>query len=176
MKKNKIIIIFSSLAAFVLIECFLILPLQISKLKNTSKDLTQLSSKLENLKEDMKNKEKFIEEKDSFQKKLRNIQGRFLPKEAASIIMSEINNLSKDMDLDILSVKPQDLEEISKTKKATFYYLPVGLKMFANYHRLGVFLNRLENLGLALRVKELEITGEFPDIKVYLVICGTVKE
>ena len=176
MKKNKLAIIFAGLALAILIDCFFVLPSQISNSRNITKELKEIRLKLSELDSDIENKDNFVAEKQAVEAKLADLQGRFLSRDDSTLIMSEINRLAKQANLEVLSFKPRTLEEISRRGNITFYYLPVNLDLKTGYHRIGEFLNKLEKLDFSLELRELKIKGEFPDTKVYLQICGVVRE
>ena len=164
------------MAVFILVDCILFLPFQASNLKNMHKKLTKIKSDLDSLEKDIKHKEEFIKEGQSLEKKLRDIQTRFLSKDDTALIISEINRISKDIGLDIANIKPQPLQEISKKGDSSFYYLPVDLRLNTGFHMLGGFLNRVEQLDFSLKLTQLEIKGEYPDLTVSMQICGIVRE
>ena len=176
MRKNKLAIIFGGLAIAILIDCFFVLPSQISNSRSITKQLKEVRSKLSDLDKDISNKGNFEAEKQAIEAKLADLQGRFLSRDDSTLIMSEINRLAKQANLEVLSFRPRALEEISKRGHITFYYLPVDLDLKTSYHRVGEFLNKLEALDFSLELRELNIKGEFPDTQVHIQICGVVRE
>ena len=188
MRKNKSIIIFSILAVFILTDLCFFLPMQLSKARKINRRSLELREKIDSLNKDLQNKQGYINQNQSLERKLRDIQVKFLAKDDAAVIISKINRISKDMSLDVTSIKPQSLQEISKkttTKKKkkkqekqgiSFYYLPVDLRFNSGYHVLGEFINRLERLDFSLELNQLSITDEVPFTVVNMRICGIVKE
>jgi len=90
--------------------------------------------------------------------------------------MAKIDEISREMGLDISLLRPQSLKEIKKTPKGRFCSLPIVLSLNTGYHKLAQFLNKLEKLDFYLEVKKLEIKGDFPDTKVEMLLWGIVRE
>ncbi|MFC1514872.1 type 4a pilus biogenesis protein PilO [Candidatus Omnitrophota bacterium] len=176
MAKNKTAIIFIGLAVAILIDCFFILPSQISNSRNIRVQLKEIREKLGALDKDIQNKGNYEAEKQAVEAKLADLQGRFLSKDDSTLIMSEINRLAKQANLEVIRFRPGKLEEISRRGHINFYYLPVDLRLKTSYHRMGAFLNKLEKLDFSLELKQLRIEGDFPDLQVSLQICGVVRE
>lgn len=173
---NKKLILFIGLVLLVLIDLFVILPSQLSQSRNIYKDVVRIREELSMLDKDLKNKQKLVDEKEAVEIKLRNLQTKFLSKDDSTLIMSQINRISKKLNIDIKNIKPQGLREISREKDTIFSYLPFNVILDTTYHRFGQFLNKLEELDYFLIVKELKIKGEFPKTQINVVICGIVKE
>jgi len=175
-KKNKTLILFLILAVFLLCDCIFFLPFQISKFKAAGDQSAVIKGKLETLKRDIKNKDSLMEQQQSLENKLRDIETRFLRKGDAALIISEINRISKEIGLDIANIRPYREQEIDKKGDISFYYLPVDLKFNTGFHKLGEFLNRVEKLDFSLKLRRLEIKGEYPELSVEMQICGIVRE
>jgi Tfp pilus assembly protein PilO len=176
MAKNKLTIIVIGLAFSILVDFFFILPSQISNSRHIAKQLKETRAQLANLDKDIQNRANFQAEKQAVEAKLADLQGRFLSKDDSTLIMSEINRLAKQANLEVLSFRPQALQEISQRGHIKFHYLPVTLQIKTGYHRLGEFLNKLEKLDFSMELRELNIRGEFPDTTVTMQICGVVRE
>jgi Tfp pilus assembly protein PilO len=174
--KNKLAIIFVGLAVSIVIDCLFILPSQISNSRNIATKLKETRERLFSLDEDVQNKEKYEAEKQDVETRLADLQGRFLSKDDSTLIMSELNRLAKQANLEVTHFSPRALQEISKRGHINFYYLPVNLQMKTSYHRFGQFLNRLEKLDFSMELRRLNIKGDFPDTQVSMQICGVVRE
>ena len=176
MKINKSLIIFIILAVLILADAFFFLPLQVSQLHKMGKKLTEVKKRLEALELDVKNKATYLKRCQALSDELEKVQTKFLTKDDTALIISQINVISKDIGLNISNIRPQALEEISKSEVISFYYLPVDLKFKTGFHKLAVFLNRLEALDFSLDLRQLQIQGEYPDLVIGMKICGIVKE
>ena len=124
----------------------------------------------------MQNKPNYESEKQAVEVKLADLQGRFLSKDDSTLIMSEINRLAKQANLEVTRFRPGKLQEISKHGYINFYYLPVDMTIKTSYHRMGQFLNKLEKLDFSMELRELNIKGDFPETVVNMQICGVVRE
>ena len=176
MAKNKLAIIFVGLAVSIVIDSLFILPSQISNSRNIATKLKEVRARLEALDKDVLNKGKYESEKQDIEARLADLQGRFLSKDDSTLIMSEINRLAKQANLEVTHFSPRALQEISKRGYINFYYLPVNLQIKTSYHRFGQFLNKLEKLDFSMELRRLNIKGDFPDTEVNMQICGVVRE
>lgn len=176
MKRNRLVIIISGIvSAFVILDLLFFLPFQIYKIRGASKNLAKLRKELQELDKDSLHKDSFVKEKAELSRRNREVQSKFISREDASLMISEINRVGKIMRISILDITPGKMEEAGKKGKKVFYYLPVFLHFRSGFHKLGRFINALENLDFYLVVKEISIKGEFPDTQIRMTLCGVVK-
>ncbi|RKY27576.1 MAG: hypothetical protein DRP61_03905 [Candidatus Omnitrophota bacterium] len=177
MKKNRLILILGALVVILLgADIFVFLPSQFSILGKISKEIREKKNALKNLEIALKNKSNLLRQKELMGKNIEEFKKKFLSGEDVNLVMAKIDEISREMGLNIPVLRPQSLEEIKKTPEGRFYSLPIVLNLNAGYHKLAQFLNRLEKLDFYLRVKELEIKGEFPDTRVEMLLWGIVRE
>jgi len=177
MERNRLLIIISGIvSAFVVLDLLLFLPFQVYKIRGASKDLTKLRRDLQELGKDSRHRGVFVKEKADFVHKNKNVRAKFISEEDASLMISEINRIGKAMRISILDITPGKMEEVGKKGKKEFYYLPVSLNFRSGFHKLGRFINALENLSFYIVVRDLSVKGEFPDTQVRMTVCGVIKE
>ncbi|MCD6539817.1 MAG: type 4a pilus biogenesis protein PilO [Candidatus Omnitrophica bacterium] len=177
MKKNKLILILGALVIILLgADVFVFLPSQFSILGKISKEIKEKRGALKNLEIDLKNKSNLLRKKESMDRNIEEFKKKFLFRGDVNLVMAKIDEISREMGLDISLLRPQSLKEIKKTPKGRFCSLPIVLSLNTGYHKLAQFLNKLEKLDFYLEVKKLEIKGDFPDTKVEMLLWGIVRE
>jgi len=177
MKRNRLLIIISGIVSiFVILDLLLFMPFQVYKIRGISKNLTKLRRELQALEKDSLHKDAFVKEKADLGRKNKKAQAKFISREDASLMISEINRVGKAMSISILDITPGKMEEADRKGKKKFYYLPVSLNFRSGFHKLGRFINALENLSFYMVVKDLSVRGEFPDTQISMTVCGVIKE
>ncbi len=164
------------MAVFVLFDLGFILPSQVSQLRNARKESAELRKKIESLEQDLSNKTQFVQKRDKLMNVAEESQARFVSENDASFIMAEINRIAKDLGINLVSIQPKSLRKKGSRGKTEFYYLPFIIQLNSKYHDLGRFLNSIEGLDFSLVLKEMIVTGTYPDNQVTLELCGVVKK
>ncbi len=176
MKGNKLVILAVVLVIFILADCLFVLTAQVAQLHNANKKVSVMRKKLSKFEQDLKARPGLLKDKERFQNQLRDTQTRFLSKDDSSFLISEINRVAKEIGLRLNTISPQGLKDIGGKKQDDFYYIPISLTFATGYHSLGRFINRLEKLEFSLRFEDVKLSGNYPDMKVSMVVCGVVKK
>lgn len=88
-----------------------------------------------------------------------------MPEATPDWLLGKLNALSSETGIDFDKIAPKGyLEQVG-------FYLLQGLyiELKADYHRLGGFINKLENLSPFIRILDLGITGNKDDVNRHIV-------
>lgn len=136
----------------------------ISKLK---KDLAALERDLTSI-QDLKNKQ--IEGKENAPPGAKKI----ISDEYTASLLQEVSTLANNNEVRIVQMKPA-----KEPQGAKFTPLSITLDLVCDYHRLGKFINDLENAEIFIAVQNIKIAPQPADIlkqKVNLVLMTYVKK
>ncbi|MCK4910656.1 MAG: type 4a pilus biogenesis protein PilO [Thermodesulfovibrionales bacterium] len=112
------------------------------------KDIAAKQSKVANL-------DKLKAQTELLKKELREFD-EALPKEGEiSTLLKQVNSLTKEADLDIISWKPSTRKQMHKSK--IVYSIPVQVVLKGSYHKLGVFFSSLTQLKQIVNITSISL-------------------
>jgi Tfp pilus assembly protein PilO len=82
-----------------------------------------------------------------------SLEKRFPPQRRISQLISQLDNLTQQMKLKIISLNPRPVKNYKEYNE-----IPFEIKLTCTYHDLGRFFNQLENLTSFIFLSEIEIT------------------
>lgn len=99
------------------------------------------------------------------------IARKIVSKDGVSSVLQDISNIADKNNVKIIKMQPvaakvatgQKQRSLEKNSKDKFNQLFLNLNIICDYHRLGYFINDLENATVLFAVKDLRITAQPKD-------------
>lgn len=80
-------------------------------------------------------------------------------------LLERLNSLAGETGIDFDKIEPKGYI----TKAGSYWLQGLYIEVKTDYHRLGIFINKLENLSPFIKILDLSITGNKDDIKRHIV-------
>ena len=111
-------------------------------------------------KKDLSQKAGVLNNIQSWEKKLEIYKNKLAPGEKPQFI-DKMNTLASQSGLSVTSISPDE----KKPAGDGFEYVPIRIDAEGNYHQLGEFVSRVENLSQTAKIMSVEISagGSFDD-------------
>jgi Tfp pilus assembly protein PilO len=158
--KKKIASILVFAALIITLDFMFVIKLQLNAVKTTQTKITKLKKDLSILNKDLYRLQASKAGAAGLGQKqgLPRVKKIIAEKEIASVL-EEVSDLANRNDIRILDIKPAKAkdEKISKDIPNLGSVI-IAMNLFGDYHRLGRFINELENGALLLSVESLRIT------------------
>jgi len=172
---DKKVIIGIALAVAALLDLLVIVGLQISHFSVQEGQMKQLRTDIASAERESALRDPLLREKSQIEEELSVMQTRFLRKDDVSYLLAQVNQASKREKIELQSTRLLKQETVGGGSGITFYYLPVAVSMRTDYHRLGRFLNELERQAVPIRIKEMTLSGETPQIQIEAELIGVAR-
>jgi len=175
-KFQKKTIIFFSLAAFLALEVFIMLPAGVKGLVSLSKRIAVTRGQISAIERDWPNKEKYSGQRDKLKSEIEKVKARLVSPQEESKLLSFVSTSSKDFNVEIQSMYPDKPQEFALVESTQLKYLPINLKAKGGFDELSRFLRHLQSSSYFFDVKSLSIKSGYPYNEVEALICAIVKE
>lgn len=167
--------------AFLYIEIAFILKPQLRTLSAKAAKLHQVGSRLREYKRNFASLKDLQAQADASQVKKADIQKNIFSDNDIPFILDTIFQQAAATGVKIMQIKP--LEALSPNEKPleaagslNFYPLPFNLQVSGAYHRLGEFINHLENnplisiVSIKLGTSSAETSGHLADVEIIVYV------
>lgn len=172
--KNYFYIFVGILLFLFLIDYFILMRPQIAALSKISGENKKLSDDIKQLKEDEKNLSGYRNQIEQLTNKVEEADLRFRSKNELDYVIQEISRLANlnKVKIDEIMSENENIKEVMKNIKRSYYSLPIDIEGKSDYHNLGRFLNQLEtdNVFLNIRAFSLSKTEDAHSHKIKLTI------
>jgi Tfp pilus assembly protein PilO len=186
---KKILLIILGFLIIVYLDFSFLLNFQLNRIKTSEPKIIKLKKELETLGKDLAKMKDLRSEQLKGEDKPLFITRKIISKDGVSSVLQDISDIADKNNVKIIKMQPvlakvapgqkqKDLEKDSK-EKDRFNPLFLNLNIICDYHRLGYFINDLENAAVLFAVKDLKITTQPKDPlkqKVDLVLKIYVKK
>jgi len=158
--KQSLIVVAVISAMLIYLDFSFLLKAQVKAFSQANAKVTKLHSDIQAVKKNMVIIEQnALKEKTNLQVKKVATEGELLT------LLEQISEIAKDNSISVSQINPQKVSlPASKTKAAqpqsSFIPVTIKLVMSCGYHKLGAFLNDLENCEYATSVEDISITPE----------------
>jgi Tfp pilus assembly protein PilO len=133
------------------------------KIASSRAELRELAGAMSTSEENIESLERLRTERSVLDKRLKDsYQGPPSGKEI-SFMLEELVAVARDSGIDFIMIRPYDLRT-----REHYTELPLDISLRCQYHTLGTFLDKLEDLGVAVRIQSVKITTErttAPEVK-----------
>ncbi|MCF7873448.1 MAG: type 4a pilus biogenesis protein PilO [Candidatus Omnitrophica bacterium] len=171
-KLDKQLVIFISLALVLIVELFILLPWQISRISKMAKGANSLKQKIETTKTEWSRKSDYLTKISNLEDKIKKNKNKIVSSGHESKLISFISKSSQNYGVKVKAITPLDP---FSTENKKFNYIPFRIEAEGSFHDLGNFLNFLQKSDYFFEVKELTITGYRPN-KINMLLCGLGKK
>lgn len=167
--------------AFLYIEIAFILKPQLRALSAKAAKLHQVGSRLREYKKNFASLKDLRVQADASQAKNANIQKNIFSDNDIPFILDTISLQAAATGVKIMQVKPvvalsPDEKPLEAAGGLNFYPLPFNLQVSGAYHRLGEFINRLENnplisiVSITLGASSAELARHLADVEIIVYV------
>jgi len=157
--KKKIIIILAAAAVIAFLDVAVLMKRQLEGIKSSSVKVAKLSKELKTLARDLD-----LMRQSQAKPKVSVKAKKIISQSDIPYLIQDIYDLAGKNSVKIMQAKPsQDARgQASTTQTGNFSPVYIQLELSCTYHRLGKFINDLENAGQFIAVEEIKI---LPDAK-----------
>jgi len=175
-KFQKQTVIFFSLAAFLALEVFVLLPAGIKGLVSLNRKIAATRTQISSVERDWPNKEKYSRQRDELKTEIEKIKAKLVSPQEESKLLSFVSTSSKDFNVEIESMYPDKPQDFALVESTQLKYLPINLKAKSGFYELTQFLRHLQSSDYFFDVKSLSLKSGYPYNSVETLICAIVKE
>ncbi|MDP8263176.1 MAG: type 4a pilus biogenesis protein PilO [Candidatus Ancaeobacter aquaticus] len=159
LEKGMLIVIF--VLAFGAGFWYMLLAPGFGKIAQTKKKTADLSRQIEDAEFKIKNKDKFVDRHEVFEKRIKELE-RGIPKEAdTSWILRTVAEIENDLKFKTEKIEPYKGEKVQgaveEAENPLFTFRHAKIKLKAGYHEAGKFINTLEKKTKFLEIKNVSI-------------------
>ncbi len=174
--KERIILTAVTLATFCVVDLAFLLVPQFTQFQKVAHDFKQMSSEIKIFQEDILNKDAKLKQKEKLEDQLLLLEGKFSNNNDFSPYLAIINDAIKNSGVNAQTAKPLPVELLKNEGSFSFYILPLEVIITDKYHKFGTFLNKLETTGYFIGIKGLEITANYPQHLIRVIVWGVGKK
>lgn len=162
-QKKILIVIFAILIVYV--DTAYILKAQLAALNSLDPKISRLENDLKNLDRDLVNMRNSQAKPGAMVQKAVFKSAKILTEGQISGLLQNISNEANKLDIRIGQMRPSRETGAVKATVASDKLTPIliNLDLICDYHNLGRFINRLENLDVFVAVQEIKIEKQLPD-------------
>lgn len=164
--KKKILLIIMLIGLIIYIDFTFLIKLQLQGIKAPASKIIKLKKDLDNLNKDLSAMQNLKQRQPTGEKQAIPVEPKeIISEEQVLSLLQDINNIANKYNIKIMQVKPsRELKAKESKAFGTLKLTPfiITLDLACDYHRLGSFINGLENDRVFMAVEELKITGS-PD-------------
>lgn len=148
-----------------ILDFIFILRGQILFLTKIIPQANRLKENINTAKKDIASKEDLVKLYDRLNKDVPKQEERIIREEEIPLFLSELSQIAKDSGIRLMQMKPFKLggEAVKDAQGGLYFRLPIGLDLKCGYHRLGVFISRLETSERYIRVLNFDVAST-PDV------------
>lgn len=178
---KKIAVIMLVLAAIVYLDFSFVAKLQLESIKNIDPKISKLRKDLDVLSQDLLRMQALKNKQAEMNKNLSAKIKKFISEEQVSALLRDISDLANKNNVKIEQIRPSRESPQAKPDKTVSKYTPlsINLELTCDYHRLGKFINDLENAETYIALQKLNITpkqGDYINQKATLELRVYVKK
>lgn len=155
-------VIFITLATILAGELFILFPWELRKINTFTERIAKIAERINYVENEWPQKKRYLENQKRLKAEIKKTREEFIITNQESKLLSFISASSKDFEIEIQSLSPQELQTYVSTKFGKFKYLPIKVKADGKFNNLGMFLNFLNNSQYFFEVKELTILSGSP--------------
>ena len=165
--KKTILIIVSSLIIIIYLDFTFLINKQLGSIKNLGPKIGRLKKDLDTLEKDLfKIQDIQNKQVQTKQKIIRKVK-KIITDEEKAVCLQDISDLANKNDVKIIQIKFSSESESQKEAKVSstenFTPLLITLDLSCDYHRMGAFINDLENAQIFIAVQNMKITSQPED-------------
>jgi len=182
--KKKIILIAAGVLLMLYIDFAFIMKSQFRYIKGVTPKIVQLKTDIDNLSKDLARMQG-LQGRQAKMKQERGPRGKkIISQDEIPLLLQFISNIANKYNIRIMQIRPS--KDVAKTKEdkaqsASLKFGPVSITLVlsCDYHRLGQFINDLENAEYLFSVEEIRISpgsADYLNQNVNLVLRTYVKK
>lgn len=175
LKLDKSIILVIATSAIVIVEIVL-LVLEIGAVSGINKKISKTRQDLATIEREWPNKENYVKKSEGLKKEITELREKFILPQEDSSLFAYISSESKNFNVQIKSLKPQQLQDYTKSKLGKFKCLPIVVSAVSSYHNFAQFMDFIQNGKYFFDVLEMRIVSDSPLHSIEMALCGLVKE
>ncbi len=107
------------------------------------------------------NLEKLKIQTDILKKELQKMEDALPEEEEISLLLKQVNMLTKEADLDILTWSPSTRKQSHPS--GIVYAIPVNVSLRGSYHKLGIFFSSLTQLKQIVNITGIALSSPVPE-------------
>ncbi len=167
-KLDKQSIVFITLAVFLVIEVFIILPWGIGKIVKSNKEIKSLKQQIKAAETEWPRLSDYSKKVETLQSTIKNYKQKAIKQGQESRLISFISENSRKYNIKIKAITPLDS---IPAENDNFNYVPFQIEAEGEFHNLGNFFSFLQNSDYFFELKELTLAG-FRPTKINMLLCG----
>ncbi|MDD5245801.1 MAG: type 4a pilus biogenesis protein PilO [Candidatus Omnitrophica bacterium] len=157
--KQKIMLVLVIFATLVYLDLAYLLGMQFNMIKQTGKKTVTIKGEIANLKREMVRIQQL---KITQQTQAVKERKKLISQEEIVPLLSEISSLANKNNVKIIQMRPA-MDTSGKQTVGSFFPVSISLELTSNYHSLGGFLDKLEQLDKFIAVESLSISRQGND-------------
>lgn len=161
---------------FILVEIFLIVPLQFKKIANLNKKSSAIKKKIEQFNKDLTSQGILINDKAVIENSILDLEKKIISSSDAFDVSAYISARAKENAVDIKEITPFNIIDYKTLTCGKFLHLPLKIEAKSSYHNLGKFLSVLDQGDYLFEMKELTVRESTPYHSVNMTLNVLIKE
>ena len=163
--KYLYIILAGIIGIVALLDFALVMRLQFGLIASLDKSITQLNTNISELAVNNQRLGQFNGQLELARRALKNLEAMVYRKDEVPVVLKDISGIANDCGVIIDQVVPQGLsvKPLVENGGIKYYTMNISLSLRCGYHRLGKFLNQMEQRRLFWQIEELVIIADAKD-------------
>ncbi len=140
---------------------FLVILPQNKEIKELGNAISKQEKEISDKRSKVANLDKLKKQTEILKLELIEMEEALPEQEEISTLLKQINTLTKEADLDIISWSPTTRKQMHKSK--IVYSIPVKVVLKGSYHKLGVFFSSLTQLKQIVNITGISLGSPKPE-------------
>lgn len=162
-KNQKLILYIAVLLSLFFADFYLVLKPISGSLTKVLPEVSAKASRISIIEADVKNISSYEMQIKTLEGELAGYKRRFSTKEEISPLLKNLSDTAKACGVKIEKINPLEKERADQgalKEPGAYRKFPIFLDAVSTYHAFGLFLNKLENSDIFMRVTNLKIEGD----------------
>lgn len=177
--KKKIYLILFACLVFVYLDSSLIMKLQVKGIKSAGPRIIKLKQDLNNLVKDLARMQELKSKQGQKNKQVSLQLKKIIPEDQIAQLLQDISGIANKNEVKILQIKPSPQSAVLAGALGKYSPLLVALDLSCEYHKLGHFIDDLQDGQIFVEVESINIEsrpGDYFKQNVNLVLRTYVKK
>ena len=159
--KNRYYVFVGILFAVFLLDYFLLMSPQLSSLKKINPEIKAVSEKIMKAKEGIDKLNTYRADLQEASKKFTEANLKVKSRDEVSFVLEYIAYVASETGVKIDQIMPDTLSQelLTENNHRKYYDIPIYMEARSSYHDFGIFLNKIEQNDISLRIGTFSIVA-----------------